>query len=98
LTRTDGGKLAAVYERQSSSSKSSCLTSCGTQFLHFEIRTARCYSITTANSGFEGAVSKLRNAGYISGLSRHWVKTKCPDWKRDNAERWRIFNQPAQSL
>jgi hypothetical protein len=47
--------------------------------------------------GFEGVVSKLRAAGYTSGLSRHWVKTKCPDWKRDNAERWRIFNQPEQT-
>jgi hypothetical protein len=32
--------------------------------------------------------------GGTSGPSRHWVKTKCPDWKRDNTARWRIFNQP----
>jgi hypothetical protein len=36
-------------------------------------------------------------SGFTSGPSRHWVKTKCPDWKRDNAQRWRIFNQPEQT-
>ena len=41
--------------------------------------------------GFEGVVSKRRNTGYSSGHSRHWVKTKCPDWKRDNAERHKLF-------
>ena len=30
-------------------------------------------------------------------MSRHWVKIKCPDWKRDNAERWKIFIQPEQT-
>ena len=44
--------------------------------------------------GFEGIVSKRRNSRYSSGPSRHWVKVKCPNWKRDNAERWKIFNQP----
>jgi hypothetical protein len=24
------------------------------------------------------------------------VKVKCPDWKRDNAERYRIFEKPAK--
>jgi ATP-dependent DNA ligase len=47
--------------------------------------------------GFEGVVSKRRVSGYASGPSRHWVKSKCPDWKRDNAERWKIFNQPEQT-
>ena len=37
--------------------------------------------------GFEGVVSKRRSSRYASGPSRNWVKTKCPDWKRDNAER-----------
>ena len=41
--------------------------------------------------GFEGVVSKRRTSGYSSGPSRHWVKTKCPDWKRDNAERGKLF-------
>ena len=44
--------------------------------------------------GFEGVVSKRRNSGYASGPSRHWVKTKCPDWKRDNAERGKLFEGP----
>ena len=41
--------------------------------------------------GFEGVVSKRRALGYSSGLSRHWVKAKCPDWKRINAERGELF-------
>jgi ATP-dependent DNA ligase len=41
--------------------------------------------------GFEGVVSKRRRSGYSSGLSRHWVKVKCPDWKRDNAERHKLW-------
>jgi bifunctional non-homologous end joining protein LigD len=41
--------------------------------------------------GFEGVVSKRRTSGYASGFSRHWIKTKCPDWKRDNAERGKSF-------
>ena len=41
--------------------------------------------------GFEGVVSKRRTSGYSSGPSRHWVKIKCPDWKRDNAERHKLF-------
>ena len=30
----------------------------------------------------------------MSGPSRHWVKTKCPQWKRINAERQRLFEGP----
>jgi bifunctional non-homologous end joining protein LigD len=41
--------------------------------------------------GFEGIVSKRRSSRYSSGPSRNWVKTKCPDWKRANAERHRLF-------
>ena len=44
--------------------------------------------------GFEGIVSKRRSSRYSSGPSRNWVKTKCPAWKRINAERWRIFDGP----
>jgi hypothetical protein len=47
--------------------------------------------------GFEGVVSKRRASGYSSSPSRHWIKVNCPDWKRDNAERWRIFKQPEQT-
>jgi hypothetical protein len=47
--------------------------------------------------GFDGVVSKRWASGYASGPSRHGVKTKCPDRKRDNAERWKIFNQPEQT-
>ena len=43
---------------------------------------------------FEGVVSKRLGSRYASGPSRNWVKTKCPDWRRINSERWRIFNQP----
>jgi hypothetical protein len=41
--------------------------------------------------GFEGVVSKRRQSGYASGSSRWWVKVKCPEWKRANSERWRVF-------
>ena len=46
--------------------------------------------------GFEGVVSKRLASRYSSGPSRNWVKTKCPDWKRINAERGRIFEGPTK--
>jgi len=46
--------------------------------------------------GFEGIVSKRRGSRYSSGPSRNWLKTKCPDSKRINAERWRIFEGPSK--
>jgi hypothetical protein len=45
---------------------------------------------------FEGVVSKRLASRYASGPSRNWVKTKCPDWRRINAERWRIFEGPTK--
>ena len=39
-------------------------------------------------------VSKRLASRYSSGPSRNWVKTKCPDWKRINAERYRLFEGP----
>jgi ATP dependent DNA ligase domain len=44
--------------------------------------------------GFEGIVSKRKGSRYSSGPSRNWVKTKCPGWKRINAERHRLFEGP----
>jgi bifunctional non-homologous end joining protein LigD len=44
--------------------------------------------------GFEGIVSKRGSSRYSSGPSRNWVKTKCPGWKRINAERHRLFEGP----
>ena len=44
--------------------------------------------------GFEGTVSKRRDSRYFSGSSRNWVKVKCPNWKRDNAERHKLFEIP----
>ena len=44
--------------------------------------------------GFEGIVSKRRSSRYSSGPSRNWVKIKCPNWKRDNAERHKLFEGP----
>lgn len=41
--------------------------------------------------GFEGVVSKRLSSRYMSGPSRVWTKTKCPGWKRDNAERFALF-------
>jgi hypothetical protein len=40
------------------------------------------------------APGKCLASRYSSGPSRNWVKTKCRDWKRINAERWRIFEGP----
>ncbi len=44
--------------------------------------------------GFEGVVSKRKGSRYSSGPSRNWIKTKCPDWKRINAERHKMFEGP----
>ena len=44
--------------------------------------------------GFEGVVSKRLASRYAGGPSRNWVKTKCPGWKRINAERYRLFEGP----
>jgi ATP-dependent DNA ligase len=41
--------------------------------------------------GFEGIVSKRLASRYASGPNRNWIKVKCPDWKRANAERGKLF-------
>jgi hypothetical protein len=41
--------------------------------------------------GFEGIVSKRMSSRCVSGPSRHWTKTKYPNWKRLNADRGRLF-------
>jgi bifunctional non-homologous end joining protein LigD len=48
--------------------------------------------------GFEGVVSKRLSSRYVSGPSRYWTKSKCPDWKRDNAERHRLFETAKKSV
>jgi bifunctional non-homologous end joining protein LigD len=44
-----------------------------------------------ASYGFEGIVAKRLDRPYVSGPSRSWVKVKCPGWKRENSERFRMF-------
>jgi bifunctional non-homologous end joining protein LigD len=44
--------------------------------------------------GFEGVVSKRLASRYSSGPSRNWLRVKCPNWKRINAERHKIFEAP----
>ena len=44
--------------------------------------------------GFEGVVSKRLASRYSGGPSRNWVKTKCPGWKRSNADRQKLFEGP----
>jgi hypothetical protein len=44
--------------------------------------------------GFEGVVSKRLASRYASGPSHAWVKSKCPQWKRDNVNRHKIFEKP----
>jgi ATP dependent DNA ligase domain len=46
--------------------------------------------------GFEGIVSKKLASRYSSGPSNSWRKAKSPRWRRDNAERYRIFEKPAK--
>ena len=41
--------------------------------------------------GFEGVVSKRLSSRYVSGASCNWIKKECPDWKRINAERGKLF-------
>ena len=63
----------------------------------------RLYHFRLAFSGFEGAHVVLGGETFVAlaeGLQNalwalgNWVKTKCPGWKRINAERWRIFEGP----
>jgi ATP-dependent DNA ligase len=48
--------------------------------------------------GFEGVVTKRLSSRYMSGPSRLWTKSKCPDWKRDNANRYKLFEKPSKPL
>jgi ATP-dependent DNA ligase len=41
--------------------------------------------------GFEGVVSKRLSSHTCPGRARAWTKSKCPNWKRDNAQRHRLF-------
>jgi ATP-dependent DNA ligase len=41
--------------------------------------------------GLEGIVSKRRDAPYRSGTRSEWVKVKTKSWRRDDRERWRLF-------
>jgi len=44
--------------------------------------------------GLEGIVSKRRDAPYLSGPSKAWVKVKTAAWREANRERWRMFERP----
>ena len=41
----------------------------------------------------EGVVSKKRDAPYVSGECKAWVKSKCEAWKEENKERGRLFEE-----
>ena len=43
--------------------------------------------------GLEGVVSKRRDAPYVSGECKAWVKSKCAAWKEANKERGRLFEE-----
>ena len=43
--------------------------------------------------GLEGVVSRRRDAPYVSGECKAWLKSKCATWKEDNKERWRSFEE-----
>jgi ATP-dependent DNA ligase len=44
-----------------------------------------------AKFGFEGVVSKRLDRPYVSGPCKCRVKVKCPERRRDNQERFRMF-------
>ena len=44
-----------------------------------------------AKFNFEDVVSKRTWSRYVSGPSRFWTKSKCPNWRRDNAHRHKLF-------
>jgi hypothetical protein len=56
---------------------------------------ARC-SRALQQVWFRGRRIQRQASRYSSRPSRNWVKTKCFDWKRINAERWRIFEGPCK--
>ena len=39
-------------------------------------------------------MSKRLASRYLSGPSRNWIKTKCPDCKRDYGDRHKLFEAP----
>ena len=41
----------------------------------------------------EGVVSKKRDAPYVSGECKAWVKSKCAEWREENKERGRLFEE-----
>ena len=43
--------------------------------------------------GLEGVVSKRRDAPYVSGECKAWVKSKCDAWKKENKDRGRLFQE-----
>jgi len=49
-----------------------------------------------ARFGFEGIVAKKVDRPYVSGRSKCWVKVKCPEWKRGNQERFKLFEGHAR--
>ena len=51
----------------------------------------------SAEFGLEGVVSKRIDQPYVSGPTKYWVKSKSPTWRRDNQQRFRMFegNKPA---
>jgi len=43
--------------------------------------------------GLEGIVSKRVDKPYSSGMSKHWLKLKCDGWRRQNQNRYKIFEK-----
>jgi bifunctional non-homologous end joining protein LigD len=43
--------------------------------------------------GFEGIVSKRKDAPYRSGTRCGWIKTKCEGWKLANRDRGKLFEK-----
>ena len=43
-------------------------------------------------TGLEGIVSKRQDQAYVSGRNDQWVKVKTIGWRKENNERWRMFD------
>ena len=74
-------RLAHLLER---SAISSLLLSA--RFSNGEQLLAEC-----GRRGLEGVIAKHNGRIYRSGRSASWIKVKCPSWREENKERWRLF-------
>ena len=66
----------------------------GAHLGHQAVRRHTAHSITATSSVLRASCPSAWRQRYSGGPSRNWVKSKCPGWKRINAERYRLFEGP----